>query len=112
MNLYTVDYPFYREVYGGTEIPEAVFPPFVRRALVLLGNMIRSESEALDAEKVKLLLCEICDNLYREDGRRGISRESLDGYDVSYCDEASTEIRQAVRRHLGDFGVLYRGRRL
>ncbi len=107
-----VDYTFYKEVYGGMELPEAVFPLFVRRASVLLGNMMRTEADEIAEETMKVLLCEICDSLYRQDRRQGISRESLDGYDVSYCDEASLEIRQLVRQHLGDSGILYRGRRL
>ena len=107
-----VDYTFYRDVYGGSELPEEVFSLFVRRAGVLLGNMVRGDSAETEEQTLKLLLCEICDSLYRQDRHQGISRESLDGYDVSYCDEASVEIRQLVRRHLGDSGVLYRGRRL
>ncbi len=106
------DYTFYKDVYGGNELPEEVFSLFVRRASVLLGNMMRAEADKMEDDAMKLLLCEICDSLYRQDRRQGISRESLDGYDVSYCDEASLEIRQLVRRHLGDSGILYRGRRL
>ena len=88
---------------------------FARRAAVLLRSMILQPEDLkrTDDEKVRLLLCEICDRLYHEDGRRGISRESLDGYDVSYTDDAGAcEIRQLVRQSLGADGVLYRGRRL
>ena len=112
MHLFTVEYPFYSEVYGGKTIPEAIFGSYVRRAEGALNHMLRQKNKELSEESVGLLICELCDALYREDGRRGISRESIDGYDVSYYDVTTSEVRQAVRRHLGDSGALYRGRRL
>lgn len=110
-----VDYDFYSCVYGGDLVPRAVFERFARRAATLLQGMILYSElvEKTEQEKVKLLLCEICDRLYREDSRCGISRESIDGYDVSYSDsEGICSIRQLVRHSLGSEGVLYRGRRL
>ena len=110
-----VDYDFYTCTYGGNLVPRSVFDGFARRAAVLLRSMILQPEDLkrTDDEKVRLLLCEICDRLYHEDGRRGISREILDGYDVSYTDDAGAcEIRQLVRQSLGADGVLYRGRRL
>lgn len=110
-----VDYDFYTCNYGGSLVPRPVFEQFARRAGVLLRSMIL-QPDALkqaDDEKVRMLLCEICDRLYNEDGRRGISRESLDGYDVSYVeDEGACDIRRLVRQSLGNEGILYRGRRL
>lgn len=109
------DYDFYTCVYGGDLVPRGVFERFARRAATLLQSMmVHPENvQQIDDEKMMLLLCEICDRLYREDGRYGISRESIDGYDVSYSGhEGVDDIRQLVKQSLGGDGVLYRGRRL
>ena len=105
-----VDYDFYSCNYGGMLIPREVFGLLVRRAEVLLANMVRVQTATREPEKLKFLLCEICDRLFREDQRAGVIRESLDGYDVTYAEDVKSEIVQLVRRHLGDSGALYRGR--
>ncbi len=109
-----VDYEFYSETYGGTDVPREVFDRFAYRAGVLLDSMIRVGKTDLDTDKMQRLLCEICDRLYHEDRRQGIVRESLDGYDVSYDTTVaeSCEVLQLVRQYLGGDGVLFRGRRL
>ena len=107
-----VSYDFYSQTYGGTEVPQAVFEKYAYRAGVLLGSMMRSKASAPDSDKLSRLICEICDRLYLDDRRMGVSRESVDGYDVTYDDGKSCEIRQIIRQYLGDDGVLFRGRRL
>lgn len=106
-------YGFYSEVYGGSKVPQTVFEQYAYRAGILLGSMVRTRETTLEADKVQRLLCELCDRLYDEDRRQGISRESLDGYDVTYDkDYENCEIRQIIRQYLGNDGVLFRGRRL
>ena len=106
-----VKYDFYSCQYGGKDIPREVFDGFARRAGILLENMLRVKPDTLDSEKIQQVLCEICDQLYREDRRNGIRQENLDGYSVTYDESgAESEILRLVRRHLGDSGVLYRGR--
>lgn len=106
-----VNYDFYSCTYGGTAIPREVFDGFAQRAESLLGNMLRTNKEKCDPDKRKRVLCEICDELYRENNRKGLQRESLDGYDVTYDDcSAEGEILRLVRRHYGESGMLYRGR--
>ncbi len=107
-----VDYDFYSQIYGGTEVPQAVFEKYTYRAGVLLDSMMRVEENMPDSGKLSRLLCEICDRLYLEDRRLGVSRESVDGYDVTYDGGKNCEIRQIIRQYLGDDGVLFRGRRL
>ena len=106
-----VSYDFYSYTYGGTVVPQEVFDSFAQRAEALLGNMLRTNKEQCDPHKRKWVLCEICDQLYLENGRKGLQRESLDGYDVTYDDSgAESEILRLVRRHFGESGMLYRGR--
>lgn len=113
MKLVCLDYDFYQKTYGSEKIPQAVFEKYAYRAGVLLDSMVRVKDEAIEEEKTKRLLCEICDRLYDDDRRSGVSRESLDGYDVTYArDYESCEIRQVVRQYLGSDGVLFRGRRV
>lgn len=113
MKVVSLSYEFYQKTYGGDKIPQTVFEQYAYRAGVLLDSMIRTKDKEPDAEKVERLMCELCDRLYDEDRRQGVSRESLDGYDVTYDHGYdSCEIRQVVRRCLGDDGVLFRGRRL
>ena len=108
-----LSYEFYTQNYDGNKVPLAVFEQYVYRAGILLDSMIRTKETALDAEKTQRFMCELCDRLYDEDRRSGISRESLDGYDVTYdSDYESCEIRQIVRQYLGSDGVLFRGRRV
>ncbi len=111
--MVSLSYEFYQKTYGGDEIPQAVFEKYAYRAGILLDSMVRTKEKVPDEEKTMRLLCEICDRLYDEDRRSGVSRESLDGYDVTYeRDYESCEIRQVVRQYLGSDGVLFRGRRL
>ena len=106
-----VTYDYYSCNYGGTLIPREVFDSFAKRAATLLETMIRTKKEKCDREKLLQVLCEICDNLYKENGRAGIRNESVDGYQVTYDSLAvDGEILRLVRRHLGDSGMLYRGR--
>ncbi|MBE7034811.1 MAG: hypothetical protein E7402_01630 [Ruminococcaceae bacterium] len=108
--MYTVDYGFYSDCYGGTEIPQEVFDRFSYRAGVLLDNMLCVQKGAEEEAKIQHVLCEICDRLYREDRHFGIERESMDGYDVTYRDEVANDIQKLVRQTLGTSGMLYRGR--
>lgn len=106
-----VNYDYYHCTYGGTTIPREVFDGFAQRAEALLSNMLRTNKGQCDPDKCKWVLCEICDQLYQENGHKGLQRESLDGYDVTYEDGgAEDEILRLVRRHFGDSGMLYRGR--
>lgn len=106
-------YDFYNEVYGGSKVPQVVFEQYAYRAGILLSSMVRTQGTALETEKLQRLMCELCDRMYDEDRRQGISRESLDGYDVTYDkDYENCEIRQIIRQYLGGDGVLFRGRRL
>ncbi len=107
-----VSYEYYSGIYGGTEIPVTVFHQFAYRAGVLLQHMIRVGKKPESEEKVQWLLCEICDRLYAEDRKNGIQHESVDGYTITYDNQdADAEILHIVRQHLGDDGVLFRGRR-
>ena len=109
--MVSLSYEFYGKKYGGTKIAEAVFSQYSYRAGVLLDSMVRTGTQLSDPEKVQWLLCEICDRLYDEDRRSGVSRESLDGYDVTYeSGYTDCEIRQIVKQYLGNDGVLFRGR--
>ncbi|MBE7048682.1 MAG: hypothetical protein E7393_04860 [Ruminococcaceae bacterium] len=105
-----IDYDFYSCQYEGNTIPREVFGQFLRRGEILLANMVRYDTAPGNSDEIGFLLCEICDRLYQEDRHRDVSRESLDGYDVTYCNEVEHDIAQLVRRHLGDSGMLYRGR--
>ena len=108
-----VDYEFYSKTYAGIKVPQEVFEQYAYRAGVLVDSMIRTGETVSDIEKLKRLLCDLCDRIYDEDRRSGISRESLDGYDVSYSDTyEGCEIRQIIRQYLGGDGVLFRGRRV
>ncbi|MBQ2696581.1 MAG: hypothetical protein IJF61_04685 [Clostridia bacterium] len=111
--MVVVEYEFYNETYGGVKVPQEVFEQYAYRAGVLVDSMIRTGESVSDEDKLKRLLCDLCDRIYDEDRRSGISRECLDGYDVSYADDyESCEMRQIIRQYLGGDGVLFRGRRL
>ncbi len=111
--MVSVTYEFYHENYGGTKVPETVFEQYAYRSGILIDSMVRAGENLSDTEKVMRLLCELCDRLYDEDRRRGVSRESLDGYDVTYENSyENCEIRQIIRQYLGGDGVLFRGRKL
>ena len=110
--MFTVDYDYYSCTYGGSEIPREVFDIFANRASVLLSSMLRHDKEQIQKSAAQHVLCEICDRLYRENGRDGISQESVDGYNVTYSGSVGHEILQLVRQNFGESGVLYRGRRL
>lgn len=104
-----ISYDFYSCDYGGVLIPREAFEGIVRYAEGILDNILRVKWQ--ETQEKGQVLCEICELIYQEEERRGIRRESLDGYDVTYSDSRTEEkILRLVRRRFGSSGVLYRGR--
>ncbi len=66
--MVTVDYDYYKNVFGGTNISEERFPFMLRKANRLLSDITLGRSDAVTdeveiADKVKDCLCEMCDTL-------------------------------------------------
>ena len=108
------DISFYSYTYGeAAKIPEEQFALWEKRAeaelLVLTsGRLLKTEI----TDNIKLCICEICEAMYINEGRRGIAAENNDGYSVTYDKEVATagrEILEIAKRYLSDTDLLYRG---
>lgn len=115
-----VDYPFYKETYAGTVIPdEKSFKQPIMKANTYLSQLMYSEPDESELEIVKLCLCEEADLIYQDDTFRAehsgkkIQSENTDGYAVSYAsgEENSLDVSVygVIRRYLTGTGLLYAG---
>ncbi len=106
-----LDYTYYLKE-SGLYIDEDGFLRLKSKAESILQNAVCGAQLAdLDGETVAKALCEICVYLQENRACQGFLSETLDGYHVTY-DKSRTEreLRQIIRRHFGNTGVLYRGR--
>lgn len=115
-----VNYPFYKEKYAGTIIPdETSLKQPLLKANIYLKQMLHEEVGASDEELAKLCLCEVADLIYQdavekqEHGGREVQSENTDGYSVSYASNeiSSLEVRiyRVIDRYLSHTGLLYLG---
>lgn len=112
--LSSLDYNFYFTAYNNNlngPIPVNDFPLLVVKAWRELEPLLNAVPSEEQKEAVMCAICEIAEEFYRTESRQGIKSENIDGYSVTYADEASVRRRVidiAVRR-LGDTGLLYMG---
>ncbi len=103
------DFSFYKNLYGGTLIPEPVFMRYSAFASNFVSGMISTSFE-IDTD-IKMAVCHVAEIFFRHDSRSGIASENNDGYSISY-DKASQPSKLAaevVAVYLGGKGLMYRG---
>jgi len=125
-----VTFEYYTSTFGGTEIPEASFIKYERKARVFLDNVTFNRLQldnTLVTESVKNAICEIMDSNYKLDAKEAetdgnlISSETVDGHSITYAisDIDKNEVDKSqlnkfkyyniAREYLGNTGLLYRG---
>ena len=110
----SIAYEFYYNGYNcGNDglIPLQKFYYYITKAWRELESLLTSDCTAEHEEEVKFTACEIAEELYRFDDKRGVKSENIDGYSVTYADEADIRknITKIAARRLGDTGLLYLG---
>ena len=106
------DYTYYKESYLGEEIPEAVFPRFIRRAKAELAWMRAvypvTPRKGYDPETAdNMALCGIAEAMYefaQEDEARGLAKVTVGSVSESYTAPpelcaATLALRAAHYRH-------------
>ena len=110
----SIVYGFYYNEYNcgndGT-IPSEKFEYYIAKAWRELKFLLTSDYSAEHEKEVKFTVCEIAEELYRLDDKKGVQSENIDGYSVTYADnnDAKRNIRMLVARRLGNTGLLYLG---
>lgn len=111
-----VEYEYYTEIYGGTQILEKDWLRISQKAEQRLNSYtfgrLPDEWEGESwCDRAKCAVCEMTEILYADEKRSGKSSENTDGYSVSYDTEKSlgSTLYDVVRVYLGDTGLLYAG---
>ena len=104
---------YYNEYNCGNDgpIPAEKFDYYIAKAWRELKFLLTSNYTAEHEKEVKFAVCEIAEELYRIDDKKGVQSENIDGYSVTYTDDndAKRNIGMLVARRLGDTGLLYLG---
>lgn len=111
-----VDYSFYTDTYGGTQISQDDWKKISQKAEQRLDSFTFGrcsgewEGEAW-CNQAKCAVCEMTEILYADEKRDGKTSENTDGYSVSYDTRKSLSgaLYDVVRVYLGDTGLLYAG---
>ena len=114
-----VDYCFYVETFGGSQVQESAWLPLELKAEKRLehftfGRTIGDWSEKDWEQNAKYAICEMVEAMQKKENRGNILSENNDGYSVSYQAELSenefeTRLYQIANIHLASSGLLYMG---
>jgi len=110
-----IKFEFYFNKYNcqndGELTPEN-FDLYIERAKRELGSFCNVEAAIMQkSESVMLCICEIAENLCREENTYSIKSENIDGYAVTFerKQNINSKIKKIVCRCLGDTGLIYAG---
>ena len=114
MKRSNISYSFYFNTYNNGNkgiVPEKSFDLYVTKAWRELEALLTSEETDDYSEKINLTVCEIAEELYYGEKKRGIKSENIDGYSVTYADDdvIRKNITNIAIRNLGNTGLLYLG---
>lgn len=111
-----VDYGFYADTYGGTNISEADWKRLSQKAIQRLRQFTFDRlpddwSEESYANQANCAVCEIAELLRADEERGGKTSENTDGYSVSYDTEKSLSgtLYDVARVYFENTGLLYAG---
>lgn len=111
-----VDYSFYTDTYGGTNISEKEWRRLSKKSIQRLrqftyGRLPDDWSEETYANQASCAVCEMAELLKADEKKRGKTSENTDGYSVSYDTEKSLSgtLYDVARVYLGNTGLLYAG---
>lgn len=119
MNSY-VDYDFYKESYGGSNVPQGSFLKFAIKASAYIDRITFNRVKKLEevSEEIKFATCAVIDfDKKIEDDGGIISSESEGNHSVTYVDgntgvNTETEDKRRYKEaalFLSNTGLLYRG---
>lgn len=111
-----VEYKFYMDTYGGTNISETAWKRLSQKAIQRLqvftfGRLPEEWSGQTWENKAKCAVCEMSELLFANEKRSGKISENTDGYSVSYEAAYVTDsrLRNIAYTYLGDTGLMYFG---
>ena len=107
---YEFYYLNYNNGHDGT-LSKDNFDLYIAKAWRELESRLTKEYTQEQENAVFLTVCELAEEICRYDSKRGIKGENIDGYSITYSDDADTckYIRDIITRRLGDTGLLYLG---
>ena len=114
-----VDYNFYVESFGGSQVQESTWLSLELKAEKRLehfsfGRTACDWSEKDWEQNAKYAICEMTEAMQKREARGNISSENNDGYSVSYQTEQTEEafesrLYQIASTYLMSGGLLYMG---
>lgn len=109
----TVDYKFYTESYGGTELTESVWKRLSGKAAQRLSHFtfdrIPKDWEDMPwSNQAKCAVCEMAEFLLMQEKGNGKTSENTDGYSISYSSDAESDgkLYEIVHVYLGNTGLM------
>lgn len=121
----TIDYQFYTDTYGGTELTEEQFSTYSKKALQFINELSASrlllnDLNKTDEQLVKMAVCALCDYDLNENKRQEkalVASESVPSHSKSYNTSAVSKTNEEVRKEriqtiygfLLSTNLLYRG---
>lgn len=107
------DFVYYRSDFGGRVISsESDFNSVIGKASAYIDRITFGRSkEKAETEEVKKAACAVCEVMYQNESRYGISSENNDGYSVTYLNNSTNEQKDQKRAaclFLSD-ELIYRG---
>lgn len=111
-----VDYSFYTDTYGGTQISQDDWKKISQKAEQRLDSFTFGRCSGdwggeTWCNKAKCAVCEMAEIIQADEKRGDKTSENTDGYSVSYDTEKSlgSTLYDVVQVYLGDTGLLYAG---
>lgn len=111
-----VEYSFYTDTYGGTDISEMGWKRLSQKAVQRLRGYTFDRlpddwSGQPWENQAKCAVCEMAEIIEKNERRAGKTSENTDGYSVSYETGASLEnsLRYVALTYLGNTGLMYLG---
>ena len=105
-----VDYQYYRDEYLGELIPEKLFPGLAKKAGAALGRLCRDYVVSGGEEEKAMALCAMAEELYRWQGRGGVTAAIVGAVKVQYQDLSNRQLLHRLFSKAAIYLDIYRGR--
>lgn len=112
-----IDYAYYHETYGGTDVSPELFNRLALEASYKINEITfgKAENDTEHLEEIKLATCAVIDKINKINGDGGIKQsETVGNYSVTYANinnntDENKLYYKAAYAYLADTGLLYRG---
>lgn len=105
-----VDFAYYRDEYLGELIPQALFRGLEKKAAAALGRLCRDYVVQGGEEEKSMAVCAMAEELYRWQGREGVTAATVGAVKVQYQSAADRALLHRLYSKAAIYLDIYRGR--